>query len=345
MGRAALVIACAIVGAGCGRDRADAAPAPSERAFYYWRTTLRLSDAERRALRDHRVAKLYTRLFDVEWSADRGGPEPVAKLAVEAPGDALAGIDVVPVVFIRQDVFRKLAKPAISGLARDLWAAVGERASALAKPVRELQIDCDWTERSRDMFFAFLRELRATAGNVRLSATIRLHQVKYRERTGVPPVDRGMLMFYNMGEFSASPGQRAIFDAEAAARYTARLADYPLPLDLALPIWSWTLHVRDDVVIDLMQATDPDELPQLDFVVPIDSDRFRATRTAFLHGAVIREGDVLKVERMTPAETLAAGQLVRAHLVPHTVSLFDLSERNLARYVDHLDPIFDLRAP
>ena len=31
-----------------------------------------------------------------------------------------------------------------------------------------------------------------------MSATIRLHQVKYRADTGVPPVDRGMLMAYNL---------------------------------------------------------------------------------------------------------------------------------------------------
>jgi hypothetical protein len=68
--------------------------------------------------------------------------------------------------------------------------------------------------------------------------------VKYRERTGVPPVDRGMLMFYNMGRFSADPEARAIFDLESARRYLARISSYPLPLDLALPMWSWTVAPR-----------------------------------------------------------------------------------------------------
>jgi hypothetical protein len=71
---------------------------------------------------------------------------------------------------------------------------------------------------------------------------------QYRERTGVPPVDRGMLMFYNMGKLSAEPGARSIYDADAAERYLARVGEYPLPLDLALPIWSWTVQVRDGAI-------------------------------------------------------------------------------------------------
>jgi hypothetical protein len=139
------------------------------------------------------------------------------------------------------------------------------------------------------------------------------------------------LMFYNMGKFSADPEARAIFDAEAAQKYLVRIADYPLPLDAALPIWSWTLQLRDDRVVDLMQSTDPDELPQLDFLRPLAPDRYVATRNAFLHGVLLREGDQLKGEAGDP---LAASSMLAGHL-PHaarTVTLFDLSERNLQRH-------------
>jgi len=177
---------------------------------------------------------------------------------------------------------------------------------------------------------------------VTLSSTIRLHQVKHRETTGVPPVERGMLMFYNMGKFSAEADDRAIFDATAAEKYLGRVHDYPLPLDVALPIWSWTVHVRDDRVIDLLQSTDPDELPRQDFLSPGFAgvagpgglDRFVVTRTAFLHGTLLREGDVLKVERMAARDTQQAADLLAPHLAlgPRSVALFDLSERNLQRH-------------
>jgi hypothetical protein len=211
---------------------------------------------------------------------------------------------------------------------------------------REIQLDCDWTDSTRHGFFGFLREL-GTASALPLTSTIRLHQIKYRERTGVPPVSRGTLMFYNMGRFSADPDARMIFDAASAEKYLARLDDYPLPLDVALPIWSWTVHTRDDLVVGLMQSTDPAELPLLDFLRADGPERFVATRSAFLHGVMIREGDVLKIEVTGPAETQAAAAMLAPHLQPastaRTITLFDLSERNLTRHgTDQLEAVFRL---
>jgi hypothetical protein len=304
---------------------------PADRAFYYWRTNFKLSDAERATLADLQVTKLYVRVFDVEWNATESAPQMIGKLT--ATEKAPVGIEVVPVVFLKQDVFTKLDAKGGAAFAKTMWDEVKRRAGVLGTTPRELQLDCDWTDSSRDRFFGWVRDVKRASG-VTLSATIRLHQVKYREKTGVPPVERGMLMFYNMGTFSADTGDRAIFDATAAEKYLARIGDYPLPLDVALPIWSWTVHVRDDRVIGLLQSTDPDELPALDFVVPAGLERHVATRNAFLHGTLIREGDVLKVERMGPADTQAAADLLVPKLDAgsRSVALFDLSERNLQRH-------------
>jgi hypothetical protein len=67
------------------------------------------------------------------------------------------------------------------------------------------------------------------------------------------------------------------------------------------------------------------------------------TRSAFLHGTMLREGDVLKIERMAPEDTLEAAALVAPQLASgtRTLTLFDLSERNLKRYgTDDLEHIF-----
>jgi hypothetical protein len=226
---------------------------PAGRAFYYWRTTFALSSAERAALSEARVSTLYVRVFDLGWSAIESRAEPLGALTATEP--APAGVEVVPVVYVKNEVFQQLARDRIGELARTTWAAVRERTTILGAP-HQLQLDCDWTPSTRDAYFEFLRQLRQVAG-VPLSATIRLHQIKFREKTGVPPVERGMLMFYNMGTFNAALGQRAIFDAPIAAQYLERLPSYPLPLDLALPVYSWTVQLRDDRVVALLQATDP----------------------------------------------------------------------------------------
>ncbi len=342
----ALVIAftlasCGSAGSDSPSERGPDSP-PAERAFYYWRTTFKLAPAERQVLADLRVPKLYVRMFDVEWRDEAASM--IGKI-VAVDGERIpAGVTVVPVVYLRDEVFRRLDAKAIPELARSTWREVQRRAQQLGFEPHELQLDCDWTDTTQQAFFAYLRQLRS-ATTVSLSATIRLHQVKYRERTGVPPVDRGMLMFYNMGTFSAAPDERAIFDAATAERYLARLPEYPLVLDVALPIWSWTVHVRDDRVEGLLQTTDPDELPALEFLRRAGPDRFVVTRTAFLHGSLLREGDILKIERMAAADTQAAAALISPHLAttttPRTISLFDLSERNLTRHgTDQLEHVF-----
>ena len=310
---------------GCASTR-EPGPTPA-RAFYFWRTVLALSDAERAALTG--VSRLYVRMFDV--GAD-------GALLGKITGTAPSGLDIVPVVFLANDVFKHPPPE----LAATVYTEMMARARALGAAPHELQLDCDWSDATRDAYFAFLRELR---GALPLSATIRLHQVKYRERTGVPPVDRGMLMFYNMGKFSPDPDARAIVDPDAAARYVGRIRDYPLALDAALPIWSWTVQVRDDQVIDLLQATDPDELAGLDFLSRSGADRYVATRSAFLHGVLLNEGDVLKIEVTGPTEALAAARMLAAYLPParggRTVALFDLSERNLNRHgIENLARVF-----
>jgi hypothetical protein len=340
-----LLVVVAVAGiavAGCSASARSADAPPSQRAFYYWRTTFRLSPAEQRALGELGVSRLYLRVFDVEWNAVESAPSMIGKVVPASDARVPAGIEVVPVVFLRDEVFRRSARTT-GTLARDVWAEVLRRAELFGVTPRELQLDCDWTDTTRDAFFAFLAALRATA-KIPLGATIRLHQIKYRERTGVPPVERGMLMFYNMGKFSADPEARAIFDPASAARYLARVAEYPLALDVALPIWSWTVHLRDDRVEGLLQSTDPDELAAQPFLTRAAPDRYVAIRSAFLHGTMIREGDVLKIEVTGPAEALAAAEQIAPHLADdprRTVSLFDLSERNLARHAAAtLDQVF-----
>ena len=330
-----VLLAIALLFIGCRRV---ARPASSS-AFYYWRTTFGLTTAEQRALTDLAIDKLYLRAFDVVPGKD-DAPELVGVVQVTGSHGLPKNVEVVPVVFLKNQIFTSGEPEAGSLLALRVWRELTNLDHALgnARRFQELQLDCDWTDSTRERYFAFVRALRElSAPGTRLSATIRLHQIKFRERTGVPPVDRGMLMFYNMGRFSNDGKDRSIFDAEAAQRYLGRLESYPLPLDAALPIWAWTIQLRDGEVVGLLQSTDPAELPGLDFVATQTAQRFEVTRTTFLHGTLLRAGDVLKGETLSAADLRAAGRLLAQNLAQpasarRTLALFDLAERNLNRY-------------
>jgi hypothetical protein len=342
----ASLAALVAVGACTRPTPAPGVPASPHRAFYYWRTSLRLSAPELSALQRLRADRLFVRFFDVE------GPSGAAHIVapVDMAGPVPAGIEVVPVVFLRAEVFRDAPPAAAAALADVVWSAVDGLARRAAIHPRELQLDCDWTDTTRPAYFALLERLKvlAAGAGATTSATIRLHQIKYRERTGVPPVARGMLMFYNMGELDAGAGASSIFDAGRASRYLGRISEYPLPLDAALPLFSWTRHLRGDRVVGLMQDTDPAELTGVDCLVPIGPGRFAASRTTFLHGELLREGDVLATDETDAGVTLAAARLLAPELAAaspggRTIALFDLSERSLRRHEpETLERVFPL---
>ncbi|MCA2978538.1 MAG: hypothetical protein INH41_08835 [Myxococcaceae bacterium] len=310
-------------------------PAPA-RAFYSWRTRFAPTPIELEALKRLRVTRLYLRAFDVAWRA--GAAVPVGRVALEAGPPP--GVEVVPVVFVTNEAMRRTDDP--GALAERTWREVRSLGLAFA----ELQVDCDWTTQSRGAYFAFLEALRALAAPhaVHLSATIRLHQVKYARRTGVPPVERGALMFYNVGELVAGAPRPSIFNAEDASRYLERLDEYPLPLDTALALFSWAVHERGARVVGLLEKPDVAALAAEPALSPDGPGRYRVTRDALVGGAHLAEGDVLRLEQMTPALAHQAAALLDGALHPKgptTRILFDLDERTLAAHpLDDLDALF-----
>jgi hypothetical protein len=300
----------------CGRAESPVA----RRAFYFWRTHFELSAPERNALASLHAERLYLRVFDIAW---QGAPIPVGDVTLIDASPP--GVEIVPVIYLSNSTFQHTVDA--EGLAQKAWA----RLRAFGLDFHEVQLDCDWSDSTRDAYFAFARAMRrrAAEAGVRLSATIRLHQVKYRQRTGVPPVDRGMLMFYNVGHLEADPARSSILNLEDAGRYTATLDSYPLPLDAVLPIFSWAIHSRDGAVVGLMEKPEPAALAAAPSLRPTSADHWVATTSGFLSGSFVREGDRLAIESVTPERLRDAAAALRGRIHPDTLAFYDLDERNL----------------
>lgn len=312
------------------------AHSPPSRAFYYWKTQWQANAAPLQPLRDLAIARLYLRLFDVDWDPALRAAQPVAPLQVSAP--LPSGLDIVPVVFVTNQVFLQTDPGDVDRLAERILHKVQAMSAAHGITPRELQLDCDWSGLSRARYFRFLATLRQAlhAHDQRLSATLRLHQIKYAARTGVPPVDRGMLMFYNFGPLSADGPRSSIYNTEDAGRYAAYIAGYALPLDLSLPLFSWAVHGRDGSVVGVIEKLEAVDVEALGAFRRIEEGHYRAEQGVFLRGHYFIEGDELRIEQTTPNTTLQAA-ITAARGAGHkkafgTVALFDLDERNLRHH-------------
>ena len=291
----AICLAAAVLLSACSERSAT----ERTRAVYYWSTVLDVDTVKQVFLSAHGVKRMYVRYFDVV--QDDGGqtvPNATLRFKTAVPD----GLEVVPTVYIVNECMAGDT----AGLAEKIFRRVMQMSETNGvKGVRELQVDCDWTRRTRSRYFSFLRTLVALAKSegIGVSVTIRLHQLS----EAPPPVERGVLMMYNTGDFTDITCQKPILDMADAAPYLRRLAGYKLPLASAYPIYSWRILFRGGKYVGIMHRDD--DLPVLagDTIVE---------RTPSID-------DILEAARAVAARRRDAAQ---------EVVLFDLSNRNITRY-------------
>jgi hypothetical protein len=285
-------------------------PTLFEPAFYHWQTQLEMDSTEQRYLQALNTRRLYVKFFDVAWEEATNEAVPQASLE---RGGAWADYDVVPTVFITNQTM--LSLPA--NKRKDLAERILQKITSLWPGLepREIQLDCDWTEGSRDAYFQLLELVRERLpATTKLSVTLRLHQYRYPEQTGVPPADRAMLMFYNMGDLTEWQEPNSILNLEKARPYLQTATAYPLLLDLALPIFNWGVLFREGKMIKLLPGLTAEALSavgakSLDLE---DGERFEITKSTYLEGYYLYRGDQLRLEAVSPQQLVQAARLLRS---------------------------------
>lgn len=272
-------------------------------AFYHWQTQLQLTDLEKAYLDSLSVNDLYVKFFDVDWDEAGNQAVPLASLQTGSlPPDSLA---IIPTVFITNRTFSNLAGADIDSLAARIHQKIFQLAGQFPHPpIKEIQIDCDWSGTTRESYFHLLSQLKQKLlpQDIQLSVTIRLHQVRYRDQTGVPPADRGVLMCYNTGEVTAWTTENSILSSRTITPYLSGLETYPLPLDLALPIFAWGVLFRDGRMIRLINGLREENLQDTTRFAPLGDHRFQVIRSTYLQGYYLYEGDRLRLESIRTDE-------------------------------------------
>jgi hypothetical protein len=298
-------------------------------SFYYWKTQFSLNDFEKSVLNDHAVTTLYIRYFDVDFKPEETAPAPISPIKLNS---TLRPFAVVPVIFIKNRTFERLDSTAVALMAKNVFRLVSQINQSQQITTREIQFDCDWTDRTRNSFFYFIQQYRAISQQT-ISATIRLHQVKYKERTGIPPVDYGVLMYYNMANIDGGT-QNSIYEKSIAGRYNAFIRNYPLALDVALPVFSWAYTIREGKVVELLNKMNLGHFKNDTNFTQVNNSRFLTKHACFKAGYYFRQNDVVKLEHV-PAEDLVSitEQINRYsnHRIGKVV-LYDLDSSNLIQY-------------
>lgn len=225
--------------------------------------------------------KLYIKVLDIDYSNKL---EIIKTNFIKNPPK-----DFIPTIYITnktmQNVdFKRLSKDIIKLL------------NSFKFNFNELQIDCDWSDSSKNNYFLFLKELKNEL-KVTISTTLRLHQIKYYKQTGIPPADYGVLMYYNMSELGNFNTKNYILDNNIAKKYLFNFENYPLKLKLALPLYSQAVQFRNKRAINLFENITKDDFDQ-NFKA-LENNNFQVLKSHYFKGIYIYKDDILRFDYVT----------------------------------------------
>ena len=138
----------------------------------------------------------------------------------------------------------------------------------------------------RRKYFTLIEQIKQLTeiNNIEITTTIRLHQVKFFNKTGVPPIKRGMLMFYNMSDVSNMKTRNSIYDEVLAKKYLINFDKYPLDLDVVMPAFSWACWFRNGKLKNLINDVKAKDIEENLNFVKEDKNIFRVTKEILLKG-------------------------------------------------------------
>ena len=235
-------------------------------SFYSWENSFNQKEI---------TEKLYIKVLDIAYSTKL---EIIKSNLQEKPKD------FIPVVYITNETmqnvdFSLISNAIIQGLKNYEF--------------KELQIDCDWSNSTQSNYFKLLEDLK-TKLNKTLSATIRLHQIKYYTKTGVPNVDYGVLMYYNMSNITDINTKNSILDNDIAKKYHYNFENYKLKLKLALPLYSQAILFRENKALSIFEGVEKNDF-DANFI-EISPNLYKVLNSTYFKGRYVYKDDVFRFE-------------------------------------------------
>lgn len=238
-------------------------------SFYHWKNSYNQTN-----IKD----KLYIKVLEVKYS---NKIELIKTRFITNPNK-----NFVPVVYITNEAMKNLSF-------KDISKSIVQTLKNINIKYQEVQIDCDWSDLTKVNYFKLLEDLKSKLP-LKLSATIRLHQIKYYKRTGVPPVDYGLLMYYNMSTITKLETKNSILDNTIAKKYHYNFETYPLKLKLALPLYSQAIWFRKTQALEILEGVnEKDFSTNFEMIKP---NIYKCLKSDYFKGRYIYKNDIFRFE-------------------------------------------------
>ena len=137
-------------------------------------------------------------------------------------------------------------------------------------------------------------------------------------------------MLYNTGSLYNS-NANSILDYNDVKPYLSSKQEYALPLDVAFPIYSWGIWMRQNDFKSILHKTDfTDTL----YYKQMDKWKYVVSKEHYLEGHHLKKGDIIRLETSPLEDIIKVKQLafskIRRH--PRNIILYHLDSLNIAQY-------------
>ena len=324
------IFRCGLIGAVCLIVIACGSPKGGGElnvAWYWWKTVYNPDSTEMHYFKSTGAKVLALRLFDVDTASNWSTPVPKAIVKqVQSPPDSCAW---VPVVYITRAAL--LTPGNLDTLAFRIGQLV--RKLCAERTWTEIQWDHDWTPKTRRNYFQLLEKLKQQTvfDGKTFVASIRLHQLQQIQPEQVPPVNKGLLMVYNMGNLTRYETPNSILDEAILNEYLPHLDHYPLPLDWALPVFAWSIQFRQNKFVAILNGVREDAIQASGLFDELPQHRFRSRQAGNVLGFAVQAGDVLRAEHEDGATLTKIVQNLKAHQAHQlrTLYFFDWQKNHI----------------
>jgi hypothetical protein len=303
--------------------------------FYYWQTTLNLTSEKIEYLNQTNSKRLYVRLFDIDTSKDSFGNIQVSPVSI-LRNESLwpDSIEFVPVVYFTRQAIKSSGN--LDTFSYKIEKLVNQLMLLNGWHFNEIQWDYDWTPSTKQTYFDLLVKLkqRNLFKTKIFSSTIRLHQVKHRSLSGIPPVDKGLMMCYNMGNLKSYGISNSILDMDLIEDYLSTMETYPLKLDVAFPLFHWGVQFRNQKFTAILNDISATDLLNSSTFTEVKPNVFKAKQTDQLKGFLIEGNDEIRIEDIAMQDLKKAVSFVGLHNNNDSLHLlfFHLNETVLKKY-------------
>jgi len=258
-------------------------------SVYWWKNNVEITDEMLQFKKSNNIQKVYCKVADFRFNKSR------KKIDIPLIHDklSLGKKDFIPVLYIENDVFKHFTEDYIFKMFLETIDRLKHK--NIISKLTHIQIDCDWTLRTRDRYFQFLNKLKSSCEVV--GVTLRLHQVKYYKTTGVPDIDYGVLMIYNLSSVADFEVENSIYDYDLALSYLKDyLHVYPLKIKAALPAFSWAAHFHHKRLVNILNFVTYKELLENENLTQLNKNRFISTKAHFINAIPITKHDIIRYE-------------------------------------------------